>query len=315
MNILTILIAGFSVIAAIDRLTGNHLGMGKEFEKGFGLLGNLALSMIGMIVLAPYLARLLSPCFDLIYQGLGIDPSVIPASLFANDMGGAPLAVEAARDDIIGKFNALVVASMMGCTISFTIPCSMEIVKKEAQRDMLLGFLCGVVTIPLGCLCAGLALRIPFMLLLIDLLPLTLFSGGIVLGLLFCPQFCVKAFRVLGLFIRFLITVGLGLGIIRFLLGYEVVVGLTTLEEGAAICFNAAVVMTGVFPMVYLLSKILKKPLEKMGGLIGIGDTAALGFLATLANTMSTYEMMNKMDKKGVMLNAAILISAGFTYA
>jgi DNA-directed RNA polymerase subunit RPC12/RpoP len=72
-----------------------------------------------------------------------IDPSILPSVLFANDMGGAPLAVEAARDRALGAFNAMVVSSMMGCTVSFTIPFALGGVPKELHRDMLLGLLCG----------------------------------------------------------------------------------------------------------------------------------------------------------------------------
>lgn len=309
------IITVFSVLAALDRIFGSRLGLGKEFEKGFQLLGSMALAMIGMIVISPLIADLLSPCFDVLYSTLGIDPSIIPASLFANDMGGAPLSSEVARDGSIGAFNALVVSSMMGCTISFTLPCSMEIVKKEAHHDMMLGYLCGIVTIPVGCLVAGIALRLNAKLLLLDLLPLTLFAGLIVCGLIFCPKFSVKVFSVIGYLIKILITVGLVLGIITHLLGYELVKGLASLEEGALVCVNAAVVMTGAFPLMYLLSRLLRKPLRALGAKIGIGETAAMGFIATLATAMSTYEMMNDMDRKGVVLNSAFLISAGFTFA
>ena len=315
MSPINLIIAVFSVIAAVDRLFGNRLGLGKEFTRGFQLLGSMALSMIGIIVISPYLAQVLNPCFNFVYDKLGIDPSIIPASLFANDMGGAPLSVEVARDPKIGLFNALIVSSMMGCTISFSIPCSMEIVKKDAHREMLLGYLCGVATIPMGCLISGLLLRLPFSSLLSELLPLTVFAGIIVAGLLLCPRACVKVFEIFGWMIRLLITAGLILGIIRFLLGYEIVKGLSTLEEGALVCFNAAVVMTGAFPLLFLLSKILARPIRKLGRAMSINETSAMGLIATVATAMSTYEMMNEMDRKGVMLNAAFLVSAGFTFA
>ena len=112
MNYVALVMAAFSVVAAIDRIFGNRLGLGKEFEKGFNLLGTLALSMIGMIVLSPAIARLLEPLFDFVYGTFGIDPSIIPASLFANDMGGAALAFDVAKNDSIGKFNAIIVSAM-----------------------------------------------------------------------------------------------------------------------------------------------------------------------------------------------------------
>ena len=135
MNFVALIMLVFSMIGAFDRIIGNKLGLAKDFEKGFMLLGNMALSMIGMIIISPLIADLLSPVFDFVLNTLHIDPSIIPASLFANDMGGAPLSKEIAADAGVGMFNALVVSSMMGCAISYTIPYALGVVKKEKYTD------------------------------------------------------------------------------------------------------------------------------------------------------------------------------------
>ena len=83
MNIITVVMLVFSMLGALDRIFGCRFGLGKEFERGFHLLGTMALSMIGMIVISPWIAGILSPVFDLVWNHLHIDPSIIPASLFA----------------------------------------------------------------------------------------------------------------------------------------------------------------------------------------------------------------------------------------
>ena len=55
-RLILILMACFAVLGGLDRIFGNRIGMGKAFERGFMTMGPLALSMIGMIVLAPVLA-------------------------------------------------------------------------------------------------------------------------------------------------------------------------------------------------------------------------------------------------------------------
>ncbi|MBQ8642894.1 MAG: ethanolamine utilization protein EutH [Clostridia bacterium] len=315
MNIITIIMVVFSMLGALDRIFGSRFGLGKEFERGFHLFGTMALSMIGMIVISPWIADLLSPAFDMVWTLLHIDPSVIPASLFANDMGGAPLSVEIARDADIGLFNALVVSSMMGCTISFTIPFALGVVEPAYHKPVLLGFLCGIATIPIGCFCGGLAAGLPLSALFADLLPLLLFSGLIACGLFFFPMACVKAFGIVGSGIKILITIGLAFGILHYLTGIEVLPGLATLEEGAAVCLNASAVMSGAFPLMYLLSKVLQKPLRKLGSLIGINEIAALGFVSSLATSVTTYGMVPQMDRRGIVLNSAFAISGAFTFA
>lgn len=315
MGALTVVILIFSAIAAIDYVMGNRFGLGTEYERGFMLLGTMALSMIGMIVLSPLIAELLAPAFSFVYDVLGLDPSIIPASLFANDMGGASLSVEVAKNESIGLFNALVVSSMMGCTVSFTIPFALGVVKKENHRQMILGLLCGVVTIPIGCFVGGLLCPIPIGALLLNVLPLALFSALIAVGLIFFPNACIKIFNVFGFFIKALIITGLTLGIVNFLAKREVVSGLATIEEGALVCLNASVVMTGMFPLINIVSRLLSKPLNFLGGKLGVNDKSVLGLVSSLATSATSFGMMDKMDGKGIMLNSAFAVSGAFTFA
>ncbi len=303
------------IVAAADYLIGNKFKIGKEFEKGFTLLGTMVLSMVGMIVISPLLADIISPTFDIVYNVFHIDPSIIPASLLANDMGGAILSAAVAKDDAIGNFNALVVSSMMGATISFTIPFSMQMVKKEHYNELSLGILCGVVTIPIGCLVSGLVCKIPFGALCLNLLPLVILAVIIAIGLIFFPNICVKAFRVVGFLIKILVIAGLVLGIINFLAKKEIVQGLGTVEDGVIICMNASIVMAGMFPLIYIFSKLVSKPLSYIGGKIGMNNTSMTGIVSTLATNVTTFGMMNDMDKKGMIINSSFAVSAAFTFA
>lgn len=314
MNAVAVLMMAFSVIGALDRIFGNRLGLGKEFERGFMLLGDLALSMIGMIVISPLLARLISPALSWLYETAGIDPSSITSMLFANDLGGAALSTEVAKDVQLGRFNGLVVTSMMGATISFTVAFALNSVKPHQHKPLLLGFLCGIVTIVPGCFVGGLILRIPLMQLLYNLLPLFIFSLLVALGLLLFPELSARIFGILGAGIKILITIGLIFGIVRSLSGYEIVSGLNSIEDAGLICLNAAIVMTGAFPLLHILSGILGKQLNRLGGRIGIDENSVLGFISCLANNISTFGMMEKMNEKGVMLNAAFAVSAAFVF-
>ncbi len=314
MSFVSMIMLVFAVLGAVDRIIGNRFGLGREFERGFMLLGNMALSMIGMLVLSPLLAEWLQPLCVWVYETLHVDPSVIPASLFANDMGGAPLAKEVAQTPAVGMFNALVVSSMMGCTISFTVPYALGVVEKEHHRELFLGLLCGIITIPFGCLVGGLIVKLPLLTLLVDLLPLIIFAVLIAFGLLVFPEATVKIFAAVGTFIKIVITIGLALGIVEALTGREIIPVLDDIQAGGAVCLNAAVVLSGAFPLMYLVSKVLQKPLRAFGKALHINETAAMGFVSTLVTNATTFEMMNRMDKKGVMLNAAFTVSAAFAF-
>ena len=315
MNVVALIMLVFSILGAIDRIIGNRFGLGEEFEKGFKMLGNCALSMIGMIVIAPYLAELLMPVFNAVWRWFKLDPSVIPALLFANDMGGAQLALSIGQNPQLAGFNGLVVSSMMGVTISFTIPYALSTVNRDRHRWILLGLLCGVVTIPVGCFVAGLMVKIPFLTLIYNLLPIIIFSGLIVFGLLKFPNACVKIFSVIAVIIKIIITIGLAIGIIHFLTDWTLIKNVDTLESGALICLNACVVMSGAFPLIYIISKVLNKPLGKFGQKMNVNEISAVGLLSSLASSMTTFGVMDKMDDKGTMLNSAFSVSGAFVFA
>lgn len=304
----------FSLAGAVDYLIGNKFGIGKEFEKAFSLFCPMALTMLGMIVIAPAVGAWLTPLFDGFYELLSIDPSIIPASLFANDMGGMTLAQTVCKAEDIGNFNAFIVSSMMGCVISFTIPFSLGIVRKEQHKELFFGLLCGIVTIPVGCFIAGLLCKLDLLMLLIDLLPLVLLSVIVGAGLIWLPKLCIKGFAAFGFVMKALALIGLTCAIFTFLTKIEISPHFDTLENAAFICVNACVTLSGALPLMSIVSKLLNKPLNKMGSKIGVDGVSALAFLGSLVTNASSFGFMEKMNKKGVVLNSAFVVSASFVF-
>lgn len=314
MNALTIVILMFSLTGAFDYLIGNKFGIGKEFERAFSLFCPMALSMLGMIVIAPAIGAWLTPLFDGFYKLFGIDPSIIPASLFANDMGGMTLAQTISKSKAIGNYNAFIVSSMMGCVISFTIPFSLGIVKKNQHKGLFLGLLCGVVTIPIGCLVAGLICKINFIVLLVNLLPLIILAVIVGVGLIFLPNLCIKCFEIFGFFMKTLAIIGLVCAIFTFLTKVEIGPDFDTFENAAFICANACVTLSGALPFMFIVSKLLNKPLNKLGTKIGVDGISVLALLGSLVTNASSFGVMEKMNKKGVVLNSAFAVSASFVF-
>ena len=314
MNALTIVILMFSLTGAVDYLIGNKLGIGKEFERAFSLFCPMALSMLGMIVIAPAIGAWLTPLFDGFHKLFGIDPSIIPASLFANDMGGMTLAQTVTKSEAIGNYNAFIVSSKMGCVISFTIPFSLGIVKKNQHKELFLGLLCGIVTIPIGDFVAGIICRINPIILLVNLLPLIILAIIVGVGLIFLPNLCIKCFEIFGFFMKTLALVGLVCAIFTFLTKVKIGPDFDTFENAAFICANACVTLSGALPFMFIVSKLLNKPLNKLGSKIGVDGISALAFLGSLVTNASSFGVMEKMNKKGVVLNSAFAVSASFVF-
>ena len=312
MGVVTIIFAAFAVIGIIDGVLGNRFGLGAEFERGLRLIGTLTLSMLGMICLVPLISSLLEPLIIPMSEFLHIDASVFPSMLIANDMGGAKLSEALALNSQVGTFNALVVSSMMGGTISFTIPTALKMIAPEYHKDVMLGLLCGIATIPVGCFVGGLVAGVNVIALLINLIPLIIFSAIMIVGILKAPRFSVKAMTLFGKFLYALIMFGLALGIFEFLTGIVVIDALAPVKDSFELLFNLAFILSGVFPLLKIVSALLRRPLAALAKRVGINETSAIGIVSTLANSMPTFDMVKDMDRKGILLNMAFSVSAAF---
>ena len=322
-DIILYVMTGFMALGALDKaFLENRLGFGEKFEEGFMAMGSLMLAMGGVITLAPFLAEVLKPVIVPLYQAVGADPSMFATTLLACDMGGYPLAMQMAANPQIGRFAGIILGGMMGPTIVFSIPVALGIIEKKDHPALAKGILIGMVTIPLGCLAGGLMMLgegFTLFTLLLNIVPVLVVSILIAAGLKFIPSAMIKGFSAFGKVVVALITVGLAMGIVEALSPYRFFpegspYALVPLTESYAVIGSIAIVLAGAFPMVTFITKVFKAPLLAFGKKLGMGDIAAAGMVATLANNIPTFTMMKDMDERGKIINVAFAVSAAFVF-
>ena len=308
------LMAVFMVLGALDRIFGSRFGLGKQFEEGILAIGALALSMLGILALAPVLAKLLKPILVPVYGFLGADPAMFAGTILANDMGGAPLAYELAQTQEAAQFGGLIIGSMLGATVVFIIPVALGIIQEEDRPALAKGVLAGVVTIPVGAFLGGLTAGFSVGMLLRNLVPIVLFAALIALGLWRFEKAMIRGFLGFGKGVLAVITVGLAAAVFSELTGVTLIPGMAPLSEGVEVVAQIGFVLAGAFPLVYGITKVFRKPLLKLGGLLGMNDIAAAGMVASLANVIPMFGMMKDMDRRGKVVNVAFAVSAAFVF-
>lgn len=297
------------LIGGIDRIIGNKLGLGEKFEEGFNAMGPLALGMVGIVTLAPVIARVLGPVIIPIFDLVGADPAMF-ASILANDMGGYPLAMELAVNEQAGLLSGLVVASMLGCTIVFSIPVGLGLIEYEDRPFFAKGLLAGLTAIPLGGLVGGLIAGFDVGMIFVNLIPVLVLSLVLIVGLALFPDTLIKGALLFGKFILVVITVGLSAAAFEFLTGVVIIPGMAPIMEGIEIIGFIGIILLGTFPVLHLLVKALEKPLNKVGQKLGMNAVGAAGIVITMANSIPVYKMMKDMDNRGKIINTAWLVPA-----
>ena len=319
----------FMIVGAIDKIRGNKLGYGEQVEEGFNAMGPLAIAMAGVVAAAPVLAIILKPIIVPIYQLVGADASMFATTLLACDMGGYPLAMQLASDESIGNFSGLILGTMMGPTIVFTIPVALSIIKKEDRSYLGAGILAGLITVPIGCIVGGLVMnmtpyKISIMTILINLIPVIIIAGLIVAGLWFAPQQMINGFNKFGTGVTVVITFFTAVAVFEYQTGIKFPLmnimvepdadGVIPLESGLLVCGQIAIVLIGAFPMVKWITQTFGGPLEKIGNMLGMNEQGSAGLIANLANNIAMFNIMGEMNPKGKLLNVAFAVSAAFVF-
>lgn len=313
-EILIAIMAIFAALGALDRVFGNRLGLGAGFEEGVLSMGSLALAMIGVVCLAPVLAGVLKPVVVPFFSFLGADPAMFAGSILACDMGGASLARELTGNAQAAQLGGILTGSMLGVTIVFTIPVALGILEQEDYPALARGVLCGVVTIPVGILVGGLTAGFPLGMVLRNLVPIVLLGLVIALGLWNWEKAMIRLFSAFGKGVVALITLGLGAAIVEELTGFAIIPGMAPIEEGFRTVGAIAAVLAGAFPLVAVVTRLLRKPLMALGGQLGINDPAAAGLIASLANSIATFHLVKDMNPRGKVVNIAFAVSAAFVF-
>ena len=319
----------FMLVGAIDKIRGNKKGYGEKFEEGFNAIGPLAISMAGVVAAAPVLATILGPVIKPIYNLFGADSSMFATTLLACDMGGYPLAMQMAANESVGNFAGLILGTMMGPTIVFTIPVALSIIKKTDKPYLGAGVLAGLITVPIGCIVGGLAMnmtqyKMGIGTILVNLIPVIIIAGLIVVGLWVIPDKMIRGFDKFGSGVTIVITIFTAIAVFEYETGIKFPLlnimvepdasGAIPLESGLLTCGQISCVLIGAFPMVEWITRTFGKPLESIGAKLGMNKEGSAGLVANLANNIAVFNIMGDMNPKAKLLNVAFAVSAAFVF-
>lgn len=124
----------------------------------------------------------------------------------------------------------------------------------------------------------------------------------------------VRGFEVFGKLVVVVVTVGLAAAVVEALTGFVIIPGMAPISEGFETVGTIAIVLAGAFPLVFVITKLLRKPLMAAGRWLGINDAAAAGLIASLANSIATFGMVKDMNRRGKVVNIAFAVSAAFVF-
>ena len=297
-----------AALGGIDHILGNKYGYGEKFESGFQMLGPVTLSMAGIICLAPVLSAVLGTVVRPFCELLHIDPGIF-GSILAIDMGGYQLSVDLAQDPVFGYFSGIIISSVFGCTVVFSIPVGLGFLKESDWPYFTKGILIGLATMPVSILIASLLLKMNLLVTLWNCLPVLLLSAALGFGVLKKPEAMMKGFQKFASFIKITGIFGLTAAAVSHLCGITVIPNLFPLEEAMATVCSICITMVGSMPLAELIQRLLKKPFQLINKKAGLNSASATGLLLGLVSATPALAMISQMNRRGQVVISAALVS------
>ncbi|MGE5704725.1 MAG: ethanolamine utilization protein EutH [Clostridia bacterium] len=335
----------FAVIGAVAAIRNDEQGLGKEFMQGLYSIGPIFVPVAGIMASIPYLSQLISALFGPVFGAIGADPAMAATTFIATDMGGYQLAdsLAASRESWI---MAMVTGFMAGATIVFSIPVGLAMLDKRDHKYMALGIMSGILTVPFGVLItssilsignakvreavstdadSGYQLSLGFGTILANLGPLIIIVVAIAVGLRFFPDAMIKGFMWFGRIMDACLKLILAFSIVEYFTGaFSVLFGSwgfdpiiadqTDQFRALEVAGYIGIMLAGAFPMVYVIKKYLSKPLELVGGKVGLSGPGSAGILAAICNILAMFRLIREMRPKDKVICIAFAVCAAFLF-
>lgn len=332
-----------AVLGAFGAIRNANEGIGKEFMEGIYTIGPIFANSAGIMASIPFISRFIEKVFSPMFDKIGADPAIAATSILATDMGGYQLA-DVLKDSYEGWIMAMIVGLMAGATIVFTIPLGLPMLDKRDHKYMALGILSGLLAIPFGVFISTVIIllsntkvrtsisttsepthlfQISITSIFTNLLPLIIFVVITAIGLYFFSDIMIKLFIIFGKILDSCIKLVFVFSVVEIFTGlFTNVFGgwgfdpimadkkdnFRALENAG----NIAIMLSGAFPMVYLIRKYLSNGLHRIGSKVGLSEVGSAGFIATIANILAMLKLVRDMPPKDKVLNIAFGVCSAF---
>ena len=138
----------------VDKVIGGRFGLAEEFDRGMTMMGSLSLTMAGIYCFAVMLGRALAAILQTV--SLPFDPTILVSSVLAVDMGAYSIADTLCTDPAQKIFSGVLLASTLGCTISFSLPIALGSVPSKDSKTLMTGMVYGIIATPAALIVGGL---------------------------------------------------------------------------------------------------------------------------------------------------------------
>lgn len=342
-KIILYIIMACCVAGGVTSIVKEESGLAQAFHNGISTMASMFIPICGLMAAVPFLKIGIEAIFGKLFHSFGADASVVGAMIMPPDCGSYALGL-AMGDTYEILIIVIAVGFMCASTIAFNVPIGLSILEKEDHEYLALGTMSGFLSVPFGvfitCVIAMVsnpAIRtiysataesdyiahLTLRMIVVNLIPIIIICVLLAIGLKIAPKKMLTGFKWFGRILTGIMTVIVVGSILEYYTGIFSAIfggwGFDPLIADEKEIFRAvellgtiAMMLAGAFPMVHLIQKYFRKPLEKLGQLIGLEAEGSTGLIACLANGLALLPLIKNMKPKDKVITLAFLVCGGY---
>lgn len=331
-------------IGALATIFKEDSGLAHSFHEGLNTIAALFIPICGLMVSVPYLTVGIEKIFGQMFRFIGADPVIAASMMLPPDAGGYALSLAMGQGYGVLVIS-MAVGFMVASTISFNIPIGLSVLDKKDHNYLALGAMSGFLAAPVGIFTTYMVmyfteptirttfstvetpahvLKLDMFTILVNLLPIVVICIFLALGLKYIPNTMIKGFKIFGKLFTSVLTLVVAASIVQHYTGvFSFVFGSWEFDplfaddkemfRAIELLGTIAMMLTGAFPMVYLIRTYCSKPLEKFGKMIGLSTTGSAGLVASLANGLALFPLIKDMKPTDKVVTIAFMVCAGYS--
>lgn len=343
-NLILYIIMACCVLGALARIFKEDSGLAQSFDEGLHTMATMFIPIVGLMVSVPYLKVGIEKIFGKLFTSFGADPVIAAAMIMPPDCGSYALALEIGKTSEI-VIIVLAVGFMCASTVAFNIPIGLSILDKKDYKYLALGSMTGFLSIPFGvfttyviAMLTNPALRTTFttvgtpdyipqlsiVMIFQNLIPIIVVCVLLALGLKFFPDGMIKGFMIFGKVLTGILTLVVAASIVEHYTGVftaifggwgfdPMIADEVEMFRSVELLGTIGMMLSGAFPMVYLIRKYCSKPLEKLGALAGFDSVGSTGLVACMANGIAIFPLIKDMKPTSKVMAMSFLVCAGYS--
>ena len=210
----------------------------------------------------------------------------------------------------------MLLASTLGCTISFSLPIALGSVPSKDSKTLMTGMVYGIIATPAALIVGGLMAGMGLSDFFTHLLPVVVICAVLGLCIFYGGERAVGVFQKVGKGINILAIVLFALVVVQIFFDTPQIqfVDPALIGEALTIVFKISVVVCGSFILSNLILRKFMHPILSLARKIHVNEFAIIGMLLNLINSVSMFSVFGKMDKRGQLMNAAAAVTSGFVF-